>query len=98
LKDGWMFAFPTRSMQGLRGVSPDRLANVEVAGDGYALHWDDLDVQFTVLGLLAGRLGSRLWMREHARKAGSVKSVAKARAARRNGRKGGRPRLGTTTR
>lgn len=97
LKDGWMFAFPTRAIQGLRRISPDRLAKVEIAGDGYALHWDDLDVHFTVSGLLAGRLGSRVWMREHARKAGSVTSEAKAKAARRNGRKGGRPPVGTKT-
>ena len=97
LKDGWMFAFPIRAMQGLRGATPDRLAKVQIAGDGYALHWDDLDVHFTVAGLLAGRLGSRVWMREHARKAGSATSEAKAKAARRNGRKGGRPRLGTGT-
>lgn len=91
LKDGWMFAFPVNSAQGLRGASPDLLAKIDVAGDGYALHWDELDVHFTVPGLLAGRLGSRIWMREHARRAGSVRSEAKTRAARRNGGKGGRP-------
>ena len=91
-----MFAFPVRAMQGLRRASADRIANVQVVGDGYALHWDDLDVHFTVAGLLAGRLGSAMWMREFARKAGSVRSEAKARASRRNGRKGGRPRLAKT--
>jgi hypothetical protein len=72
--------------------SPAELERVEVAGEGYALHWDDLDVHFTVEGLLAGRLGSHLWMRQHARRAGSVRSKAKAAAARRNGMKGGRPK------
>lgn len=92
LTDGWMFAFPVAATQGLRGASREHLANVEIAGDGYALHWEDRDAHFTVSGLLAGRLGSRVWMREHARTAGSVRSKAKARAARRKGRKGGRPR------
>jgi hypothetical protein len=92
LSDGCLFAFPAREAQGLEGATARQLARVEVIGDGYALHWEELDVDYTVPGLLAGRLGSRLWMREHARRAGSVTSEAKARAARANGAKGGRPR------
>lgn len=91
LKDGCLFAFPVELAEGLSGAAPDQLETVEVVGGGYALHWDELDVHFTVPGLLAGRLGSGVWMREHARRAGSVTSEAKARAARRNGLKGGRP-------
>ncbi|MQA92136.1 MAG: DUF2442 domain-containing protein [Gemmatimonas sp.] len=96
LADGCLFAFPVKSAQGLDGATADQLAEVEVLGDGYALHWEKLDADFTVAGLLAGRLGSRAWMREHARRAGSVTSGAKARAARANGRKGGRPRKGVS--
>jgi hypothetical protein len=92
LRDGCLFAFPAQSTQGLRNQPPDLVAKVEIWGNGYALRWDALDVDYTVPGLLAGRLGTKLWMREHARAAGSVRSEAKARAARRNGRKGGRPR------
>jgi len=91
LKDGCLFAFPADMAEGLRGASPAALAKLELVGDGYALHWEDLDVHFTVPGLLAGRLGSRVWMREHARRAGSTTSEAKAEAARRNGMRGGRP-------
>lgn len=94
LADGCMFAFPAASTQGLAEATPDQLADVEIVAGGYALHWEELDADFTVEGLLAGRLGSRAWMREHARRAGSVTSPAKARAARENGRKGGRPRKG----
>jgi hypothetical protein len=92
LADGCLFAIPTRLIQGLRDAAPALIARVSVEGNGYALRWDELDVDYGVAGLLAGRLGSRVWMREHARKAGSVTSVAKARASRRNGKKGGRPR------
>lgn len=92
LNDGCLVAIPTGSMQGLRGASDRDIARVTIAGGGYALHWDEIDVHFTVAGLLAGHIGSRIWMREHARKAGTATSAAKARAARRNGRKGGRPR------
>jgi hypothetical protein len=92
LTNGCLFAFPAKHTQGLSNATPEQLAAVEVWGDGYALHWEELDADYTVTGLLAGRLGTRLWMREHARRAGSVTSKAKAMAARRNGKKGGRPR------
>ena len=42
--------------------------------------------------LLAGVFGSRRWMREIGKRGGAARSVAKTRAARVNGRKGGRPR------
>jgi hypothetical protein len=92
LTNGCLFAFPTENAQGLEGATRAALERVEVWGDGYALHWEDLDADFTVHGLLAGHLGSKLWIREHARRAGSVSSPAKAKAARANGAKGGRPR------
>jgi len=91
LRDGWMFGVPADGVQGLDGATDDERAGLEVVGNGYALHWDDIDVHYTVAGLLAGRLGSRIWMQEHARRAGRATSEAKARAARRNGLKGGRP-------
>jgi hypothetical protein len=91
LSDGCLFGFPARGVEGLDGAGVGQLAQVELIGNGYALHWEDLDVDFSVAGLLAGRFGSRLWMREHARRAGSVRSEAKAKAARANGAKGGRP-------
>ena len=96
LTDGCLFAFPAESAKGLEGASADLLGEVKVLGGGYALHWEKLNADFTVAGLLAGRLGSRAWMREHARRAGSATSDAKARAARANGRKGGRPRKGVS--
>jgi hypothetical protein len=69
------------------------LADVEIAGAGHALHWPQLDADFTVPGLLMGVFGTRAWMAsEFARRAGQAKSPAKAAAARANGRKGGRPR------
>lgn len=91
LRDGCMFAFPPEIAQGLQDATPDQLARVEVWGNGYALHWEELDADFTVAGLLAGRFGSRVWMQELGRRGGSSISEAKATAARANGRKGGRP-------
>ncbi|MHB1194199.1 MAG: DUF2442 domain-containing protein [Longimicrobiales bacterium] len=93
LTNGCFFSFPAARTEGLRNAAPDLLDRVEVLGNGYALRWEELDADLTVPGLLAGRLGSRRWMAEEMGRAGGrVRSVAKTRAARENGRKGGRPR------
>ena len=93
LTNGCSFAFPARRAQGLEEASDDALADVEILGLGLGLHWERLDVDLSVPGLLAGLLGTKAYMdRERAARAGSTKSAAKAAAARRNGVKGGRPR------
>ena len=93
LANGCAFAFPARGLEGLAEASDAELRGVEVTGGGHGLHWESLDADFTVAGLLMGLFGTRAWMaREQARRAGAVTSPAKAAAARENGRKGGRPR------
>lgn len=89
LKNGSIFTFPAALAQGLGDATPDELAQVTIVGDGFALHWENLDEGFTVPGLLAGIFGTRKYM---ASLAGRAKSPAKAAAARANGAKGGRPR------
>ena len=89
LTNGCSFSFPPRLAEGLETASAKDLAKVEVLGSGYGLHWEALDTDLSVPGLLAGLFGSRT---ELARKAGQAKSTAKAAAARANGAKGGRPR------
>jgi hypothetical protein len=93
LTNGCTFAFPARALQGLAEATDADLGAVEVIAAGLALHWEPLNADFTVPGLLMGLFGSRSWMaQDQARRAGSAKSPAKAAAARENGRKGGRPR------
>lgn len=93
LTNGCSFTFPARSLQGLQKATDAELAEVEILGAGYGLHWETLDADFTVPGLLMGVFGTRRWMAsEMARLAGRARSPAKAAAARANGRKGGRPR------
>ena len=93
LTNGCTFAFPARALQGLAQAQDADLAAVEITAAGLGLHWEPLDADFTVPGLLMGLFGTQAWMaREQARRAGSAKSPAKAAAARENGRKGGRPR------
>ena len=89
LTNGCTFSFPPRLAQGLEFATEDQLARLEVLGAGYGLHWDALDADLSVPGLLAGILGTRAYM---ARRAGQAISAAKAAAARINGAKGGRPR------
>ena len=92
LSNGATYAFPAALGQGLETATPAQLAEVELNGAGFGLHWESLDVDLSIAGLLAGRFGNKTWMSELARRAGSAKSPAKAAAARANGAKGGRPR------
>lgn len=92
LASGATFAFPPGLGQGLEAATPDQLAKVEIAGAGFGLHWEALDVDLSVPALMAGSFGTKTWMPELARRAGSVTSPAKAAAARVNGAKGGRPK------
>ena len=93
LVNGCTYLFPAQLVQGLQGASPDELANVQVEGLGFDLHWPALDVDLYVPALVSGIFGTRDWMRkELARSAGQAKSTAKAEASRANGLKGGRPR------
>ena len=89
LTNGCTFAFPARLAQGLEAATDAQLAEVEILGGGYGRHWEGLDVDLSVPGLLAGLFGTRAYM---ARQAGQATSAAKAAAARINGTKGGRPR------
>lgn len=89
LTNGCSFMFPPRLAQGLEDASDEDIAQVEILGAGYGLHWQALDVDLSVQGLLAGILGTKTFM---ARRAGKATSPAKAAAARTNGAKGGRPR------
>ena len=83
------FSFPPRLAQNLETATARQLMAVEIIGDGVGLHWEELDTDFTVSGLVSGLFGTRAHM---ARLAGQATSPAKARASRRNGAKGGRPR------
>ncbi len=63
LTNGAVYSVPARYLQGLADASDDAIARVDI-GSGYGLHWDDLDADFTVGGLLAGRFGTAAYMAE----------------------------------
>lgn len=89
LTSGCAFAFPPHLAQGLEDATEEQLEQVEILGHGHGLHWEKLDADLSVPGLLAGIFGTQAYM---ASRAGKVSSPAKSSAARRNGAKGGRPR------
>lgn len=92
LTNGYLFAFPVRSVPSLNGATASQLAAVQVDPSGSGLRWETLDVDLSVPGLLFSAVGVEERLRHLAGLAGRVRSDAKARAARANGRKGGRPR------
>ena len=92
LTNGCTFAFPARRVEELETATDAEIAEVQVAGAGFGLHWPSRDADLTIAGLMNGVFGTRQWMSELARRAGRTTSPAKAAAARANGAKGGRPR------
>jgi len=92
MDNGASLVIPRRLLQGLSDGSPAQLRNACVTGAGTSLSWPDLDADFTIVSLLHGVYGGKKWMSELARHAGAATSEAKAKAARVNGAKGGRPR------
>lgn len=93
LVNGCTYVFPTHLVQDLSGANPHSLADIQVEGMGFNLHWPELDADLYVPALVAGVFGTRDWMsKAMARQAGRARTPAKAAAARANGVKGGRPK------
>jgi hypothetical protein len=88
--NGASFLFPARALQGLEKASAAQLGEVELLGET-GLHWESLDVDFTIAGLMNGIFGTKAFM-EAQRRGGQSRSPAKIAASRANGAKGGRPR------
>lgn len=92
LTSGYLFGFPVKLVPALARATVAQLAAVEVSPGGGALHWEALDADLSVPGLLLDSVGRAQRLSELARLAGQTTSRAKATAARVNGAKGGRPR------
>jgi hypothetical protein len=92
LSDGRRHLIPREDLQGLQSATKEQIERAEILGGGTGIHWPDLDVDLYVPGLLHGVYGNKQWMAKIGSRGGSVKSAAKKRAARANGKLGGRPR------
>lgn len=92
LDNGCAFVFPVSHAEGLAGASVADLRLIEVTAAGLGLHWPSLDADLYVPDLVKGILGTKAWMARIGAAGGKVASKAKTRAARVNGKLGGRPR------
>jgi hypothetical protein len=88
LRSGFAFGFPPERVGGLEKATADELSKARLSPSGDGLHWDDLDVHASLTGLVTEALNLGEWA---PRLMGQARSAAKARAARANGLKGGRP-------
>jgi len=93
LTNGATITLPVKLIPSLKGARSQDLRAVEVLGRGSGLHWERLDLDLSVPGLVSSVFPGTAWLAELGRVGGRRTSAAKTLAARRNGRRGGRPRL-----
>lgn len=93
LTNGAAVTLPVKLIPSLRRAAASDIRAVEILGRGGGLHWESLDIDLSVPGLISSMFGGPEWLAELGRIGGLKSSPAKVAAARRNGRKGGRPRM-----
>ncbi len=85
--------FAPRDAEGLEKATPAELEAIEISPSGFGIHFPKLDADLYLPALLEGFLGSRKWMAARlGATGGRSRSAAKRKAAKKNGRLGGRPK------
>jgi hypothetical protein len=85
--------FAPGDAEGLEKASPAELEKIEISPSGLGVHFPRLDADLYVPALLEGFLGSRAWMAARlGERGGRSRSAAKRKAAKKNGKLGGRPK------
>jgi hypothetical protein len=74
------------------GCTAFKTEKIEISPNGLGLHWPQLDADPYVPALIEGAFGSCRWMQHIGELGSSARSAAKAKAARENGTRGGRPK------
>lgn len=93
LTTGIELGFAPRDVEGLHRATAADLKQIEIESAGLGLHFPTIDADLYVPALLDGILGSKSWMAARlGQRGGQARTPAKAAAARKNGKLGGRPR------
>ncbi len=92
LTNGVELNIPPILIEGLSEAKPQDLEKLHLSHYGRSIHWETLDVDLDISGIVSGILGTKRWMSQLGKKGGEKTSLTKAAAARENGKKGGRPR------
>jgi hypothetical protein len=93
LESGLELMFSPHSVEGLEDATPTQLSAIEISPSGLGIHFSELDADIYLPALLDGVLGSKRWMAARLGSLGGRQtSTAKKRAARANGKLGGRPK------
>lgn len=54
LTDGRVLSVPLSWFPALRDATPEQRAQCQIGGGGIGLHWDDLDEDISIAGLMSG--------------------------------------------
>ena len=84
---GLIITIPRKMISWLANVEPRLMRKLRLFAFGEALEIEELDLQVSISGTLHRLLGFN-----HSERGGMARTPAKIRAARLNGRKGGRPK------
>ena len=75
LSNGQRLAVPQEDLQYLADASAEDAADVSIEMLGTGIHWEKLDLDFSVEGLIEGRRGNAKWMKQlHERWLGSSRA------------------------
>ena len=97
LSTGLEISFSPRDAQGLETATWEQLQQIEIEADGFGIHFPAVDADLYIPSLLEGFFGSKKWMAARlGEQGGKVRSAAKTKASRENGRLGGRPKRTAT--
>jgi hypothetical protein len=92
MSDSSRHYIPKSKIEGVADIDDGTAAQIEITQDGYGLRWPAIDLDLYVPYLLQGIYGTKRWMAKIGQLGGKIRSEAKCKAARENGRRGGRPR------